>query len=35
MEDERMEFLTFKIKVRWMGESKAFTNRGENWRKLA
>jgi hypothetical protein len=29
MEDERMKFLTSRI-VGWMGESKAFTNRGEN-----
>jgi len=33
MEDERMKFLTFRT-VRWIGESKAFANRGEIGHKL-
>jgi len=33
MEDERMKFLTFRT-VGWMGESKAFTNHGENGHEL-
>jgi hypothetical protein len=33
MEDERLKFLTFRT-VGWMGESKAFTNHGENGHDL-